>query len=175
MLHRLLIVIAFLPSALLAQTAEERIAALESRVRALEEKSKTPQPAPAAAKPKTGIPAGKLSLEKWSHTYAVGKFDEPGYNLGIKIANGYYKPIKLIDGTCIYRDALGEAVFSAALQKDVKIPAGGSVEIGGFYTFNRFEDGKFRLKNMDKSDVTAHLQIRRIVFSDNTIIEVERE
>ena len=162
------------------QQLEKRIESLEARVKALEAKqaaspiadTSTISPGSHSRVPATH--AGNLILDRWSHDFVPGEFGNHLYRLGIRIKNGYDKQIKLIDGHCIYWDALGEVVYSATLQKDVVMKPGAIKEIGGDYPINQFIANQKRMKDMRREDLTATLHIRKIVFEDNTILDLSK-
>jgi hypothetical protein len=77
--------------------------------------------------------------------------------------------IKLVEGTIVFADLLGEKLMAIQLPPDVKIPSGGTAPSEGEWTVNQFEANQQRLGILSHDDVKASLTLQKVVFSDNTI------
>lgn len=154
-------------------TLEERIIDLENRVKALEGMEKLENPTE-EAQTKLLVTDRKplIKLTSWSYTFRQGRIS-PHYEIEYTLKNEYSKPIKLIDGSIRFADLLGDQIYGIKITPDIKIePNGYYVEIGN-YDINRFMSDDFRMSKMEKEDIVVNLVIRRIVFSDNTILELD--
>jgi hypothetical protein len=91
------------------------------------------------------------------------------YDVSYTLANDSPKPIKLIDASVTFSDALGEQFYGIRLDKDVAVQPGKEQSFEGEYTRNQFEPQQARLATMNKADVVAKLIVRAIVFGDNAV------
>ena len=114
---------------------------------------------------------GGLALSEWTYTY---KRDSMGdyYVINYALKNNYDKNIKLVYGSINFKDSLGTVVFGIAITSGLKIPAGETVKHGGPYLFNQFVNGQLIMKDMDKRDIVTEVIIRKLVFDDNTVLEM---
>jgi hypothetical protein len=145
---------------------EEKIQKLEQRLEALEgEKG-----AISKIKPIQDEVQGQLTLGDWK--YLTTKDGHSFYyKITYELFNGFNKGIKLIDGTLRFEDLLGENLYGIKITPDLKIPAQEKVQDSGDYRINQFMNNQHRMMDMDPKDVVAKINIRKIVFEDNTIME----
>ena len=79
------------------------------------------------------------------------------------------KPIRMIDGSIIYRDVLGASIGSKAIDRDMKLaPRAEYVQEGdwGQFTFER-------ILGMERQDVVAFACTKAVVYDDGTSQEFE--
>ncbi|MDR2309788.1 MAG: hypothetical protein LBE54_02245 [Brucellaceae bacterium] len=74
------------------------------------------------------------------------------------------KPIKMIDASAGYKDALGGRIGSFALERDVAIAPGGSHTETGRWGQNTFE----RLLKLKPEEVTTSVCVRAVLYDDGT-------
>lgn len=111
----------------------------------------------------------QISLESWDYKYKKGSLDE-FYKINYSLKNEYDKTIKSIDGALYFQDLLGNLLYGIALTKDVSIP---SMDISTFsdnYLIDQFNKEHYKMKQADIKDVQTELNIKKIVFEDNTAI-----
>jgi len=151
---------------------EKRIQTLESKVAELEKLIKAnPQSKPITSTSKAKSNEPSLVLSDWGYSYEKGRTGG-SYNIKYSLINSYNKGIKLIDATIQFKDLLGERLYGIKVTPDLKLNSGQVIQDGGSYSVNRFMNEQMRMKNMAKEDVLATLKIRKIVFTDNTILEL---
>ena len=112
-----------------------------------------------------------LILKNWSYKLEKGRHSS-NYNIKYSLSNGYKKNIKLLDASIHFSDLLGEHLYGIKITPDLKIKVGELKADGGIYGINRFMNEQARMAKMDKKDIVAKLVIRKIVFDDNTILEL---
>jgi hypothetical protein len=152
-------------------TPEQRIAALEKRVAALEAAlaaSQRTSPAPTERIVTEGV--SPLSMASWSYRVVRGDYGSH-YEITLDLKNTGAKDIKLIEGGVIFKDLLGEKVYSIRITPDQKVAAGKNLVDKGTYRINQFIASENRMAQMKKEDIQATLAIRKLVFTDNTIAE----
>ena len=84
--------------------------------------------------------------------------------------SNYEKGIKLIDGAIVIKDLFGDTVGRFAISKNTKIRTDMTASFIYNYNFTSDDDCK-NLNNENLSDYKFGLDIRRIAFEDNTIVE----
>jgi hypothetical protein len=152
-------------------TSEQRIAALEKRVAALEAAlaaSQRTSPAPTERIVTEGV--SPLSMTTWSYRVVRGDYGSH-YEITLDLKNTGTKDIKLIEGGVVFKDLLGEKIYSIRITPDQKVAAGKSLVDKGRYDINQFIASQTRMAQMKKEDIQATLVIRKLVFTDNTIAE----
>ena len=77
------------------------------------------------------------------------------------------KPIKLIDGTLLFTDLLGERV-AIKLNPDVEYPAGRTASSSGEWDVSPLNPGEGRMATMDHKDIKATLLVQGVAFDDNS-------
>jgi hypothetical protein len=141
--------------------------------------------------PATGIPGGPpvtsdatsaegtdkgqvlLKLSRWSASYGEGQYSQYYYAISYTLVNNYNKPVKLINGSIGFFDLVGERIIGIKLERDVKIEPGKEASFRGNYGINQFINSEMRLKDLAPEDVRAQLEVKKIVFRDNTIIDLK--
>jgi hypothetical protein len=152
---------------------EQRVADLESKVDALE-KIVLHSSATRAESPDVKMIINEknalLTLTSWSYTLRKERISDY-YQIYYTLKNNYTQQIKLIDGSIRFTDLLGEQVYAIKIAPDVRIEAKGELIQSGTFGINQFIPGQTRMGKMQKDDIVATLNIQRIVFADNTILE----
>lgn len=137
----------------------------------------TDEEKPIFAKPDKKFPPsartneGGLTLSEWTYTYKRDSMSDY-YVINYALKNNYDKNIKLVYGSINFKDLLGKMVFGIAITSDLKIPSGETVKHGGPYLFNQFVNEQLIMKDMDKRDIVTEVVIRKLVFDDNTVLEM---
>lgn len=155
-------------------TSEQRLAELEKRVALLEAaltSSQRTTPAPTERVITEG--ASPLNLTTWSYRVVRGDYGSH-YEITLDLKNSGTKDIKLIEGGVIFKDLLGDKVYSIRLTPDQKVAAGKSLADKGSYRINQFIASENRMAQMKKEDIQATLVISKLVFTDNTIVEYDK-
>lgn len=104
-------------------------------------------------------------VEEWSIT----PFDADNNKLVTTIRFKTEKPIRMIDGSFGFEDALGERVGSAGMDRDVSIAPGGTYTQDGIWGPYTFE----RLLKLRKEEVKTFTCIRAILYEDGSKQEFE--
>lgn len=169
--------IAFLTTSPAAADAiSERLDALEKRVQALEAIVLHPaKPAAVIGTPGRVEEATQslLKLTGWSAAFKPCAFREHCYAISYTLLNEYNKPIKLLDASLKFYDLVGEKIYGIELAKDVKLAPGKEATFHGDYGVNEFLSEEMRLKDLAPTDVRAELDVGKLVFSDNTVLDLK--
>jgi hypothetical protein len=160
-------------------TLEQRVNELEKRIQAIENipavgialKLRSSLQADGAAEatpsPQTDAP---LELVSWQYQFRTGQNSYENRHLfSYILKNRSDKQIKLVEGTLVFTDLLGEKLMAIRLIPDVKCSSGGTASTSGQWEVNQFEPDQQRLAILSHDDVKAILTIQKVVFSDNTI------
>jgi len=152
------------------QELEKRLSAIESipqvaamlKLREAVNALPSPSPTPQADAP--------LEITQWGYKFQDAKYDfDKRHLIHYTLKNRTQRAIKLVDGSLIFRDLLGEKMLTIRLEQDAFYPAGGSYETEGAWDVNPIEPEQMRLQRMDHDDIKPELVIRRVVFDDNTV------
>jgi hypothetical protein len=165
------------PSPTATPTLEQRVSDLEKRLQTIEsipgialmlnlknstQANATPQPTPS---PQTNAP---LELVNWQYQYRPGKDEYQNRHVfSYVLKNRTEKAIKLVEGTIVFADLLGQMAIQ--LIPDVLVPAGNTDWCQGDWEVNHFEPNQQRLASLKHDDVKATLTVQKVVFSDNTV------
>lgn len=160
---------------------ETRIFELEKRIAALESQlAKLTSPTPATTQPEVaGVRAAKpgdvpLVLDDWDYKFVEGEFGQASYRITLRLRNAGEKQIKLVEASVQFTDLLDKSLYGITVSPDITIAPGKPQVEQGNYHINQFISAQSRMKDMKKADIKATLQVRRLVFSDNTVLQVER-
>ena len=181
-----LIGLLFTPAILLAEDAspaptpslEERVSDLEQRIQSIEHipvvafalkiRGSTEQNAATtpATTPQSGSP---LELVGWDYRFKEGRQSyENRHVFNYVLKNVAAKPIKLIHGTLLFTDLLGEKIVAIKLNPDVEYPAGQTVSTSGEWDVSPLNPGERRMATMNHNDIKATLLVQGVAFDDNT-------
>jgi hypothetical protein len=137
-----------------APSLEERVTDLEKRLYALESipavalalklRAQTNQTTEASPTPQGDA---ALEPESWSYQFKRGKYEyENRHVFTYSLKNLTEKGIKLVDGSIIFKDRLGEKIMTIKLLQDVRYPVGESQSATGGWSVNSFNPSEERLK-----------------------------
>ena len=87
-----------------------------------------------------------------------------------QITNNYEKKIKLVDATLIANDLLGDVIFRGKIFRDVYLASGSVDNVQGSYN-DIMTDQCRRIKSVEFPDIKYVLDVSKIAFEDNTVIE----
>ena len=87
-----------------------------------------------------------------------------------QITNNYEKKIKLVDATLIANDLLGDVIFRGKISRDVYLASGRVDNVEGSYN-DIMTDKCRRIKSVAFPDIKYFLDVSKIAFEDNTVIE----
>ncbi len=169
------------------ETTAERIDALEKRVRAPEAiigqqrtpANRIPGGPPAASRATSSAEAEDmgqmlLKLTKWSALIKEGQYSKSYYyTINYTLLNNYDKPVKQIDGSIRFFDLVGAHIIEIKLNPYVKIEPGKEASFGAYHKIDQSIDSEMRLKDLAPEDVHAQLEVKKIMFRDNTIIDLK--
>lgn len=169
------------PSASSTAKLETRIAELEKRVALLEAQLNAPTSRiPATTQPaiagvaQADAKTAPLVLDDWDFSSGQGDFGQAHYNITLKLRNAGTKAIKLIDASVRFTDLLDENLYGIKVSPDLSIAPAKTYVEKGQYGINQFINGQARMRAMKKADIKATLVVRRVVFTDNTVMQIER-
>jgi len=181
-----LIGLLFTPAILLAEDAspaptpslEEGVSDLEQRIQSIEHipvvafalkiRGSTEQNAATtpATTPQSGSP---LELVGWDYRFKEGQQSyENRHVFNYVLKNVAAKPIKLIHGTLLFTDLLGEKIVAIKLNPDVEYPAGQTVSTSGEWDVSPLNPSERRMATMNHNDIKATLLVQGVAFDDNT-------
>ena len=101
-----------------------------------------------------------LSVTDWS----IKPLDSETNELNWTVKSSASKPIRLIDGSVGFKDALGGSIASQAIDRDAHIPANGTYSESGRWGQFTFE----RLLKLRREDVTPFTCVRAVVYDDGS-------
>jgi len=167
MKYALLLVLCCMSQVYANDTLEQRIIQLEQDVTLLKQQietlSATVQKSPTIA------PAHlKIVLSRWYFRAEKVKFNTY-YALDIELTNHFDKGIKEIDARVRFSDLLGSLLYSVALGKQIQIAPGQSLVDKGTQANQRLITEQHPLKRLSERDVKAELNVRKIVFDDDSV------
>jgi hypothetical protein len=166
------------PSSSPTPSLEQRVSELEQKIQAIENipvvalalklrgsaeqnTTATPTPSPQADSP--------LELVSWEYKFKAGQYSYENRHLFTYVLKNLSdKPIKLVDGTLLFTDLLGEKLIAIKLDRDAKYPAGKITSTSGAWNVNTFGSSESRMTTISHDDVKATLLIRNVVFGDNS-------
>ncbi len=166
------------PSSSPTPLLEQRVSELEQKIQAIEsipvvalalklresaEQNTAATPTPT---PQTDAP---LELVSWQYQFKAGQYSYENRHLFTYVLKNLSdKPIKLVDGTLLFTDLLGEKLIAIKLDRDAKYPAGKTASNSGAWNVNTFDSSEGRMTTISHDDVKAMLFIRNVVFGDNS-------
>jgi hypothetical protein len=115
-----------------------------------------------------------LELLAWDFAVVKGDFGADYYEISYSMKNTTDKPIKLIDGGLHFSDLLGKHLYGIKIEPDLKIEPNETVKESGEYRINQFIAEQNRMKKMSREDIKAGLRISKVVFGDNTILDLDK-
>lgn len=101
-----------------------------------------------------------VSVTEW----AIEPLDGSTNLLTVTVRNDAPAPIRMIDGSVGFSDALGASIASYAIDRDASIPIGGTFTQEGRWGPYTFE----RLLKLRKDEVTAWTCVRAVLYEDGT-------
>lgn len=111
-----------------------------------------------------------LELVSWQYRYSPGKYEYQNRHVfSYVLKNRTEKAIKLVEGTIVFTDLLGEKLIAIRLIPDVVVPAENTDWCQGEWEVNQFEPNQQRMASLKHDDVKATLTIQKAVLSDTTI------
>jgi len=113
-----------------------------------------------------------LVLEDWDFHFHAASSYEYFYRITLRLRNTQNKQIKLVDASVAFSDLLDQHMYGIQIPPDLTIAPGQRHTESGDYPVNEYINEQVRMKDMKKADIKAHLTVRRVVFSDNTILQV---
>jgi len=157
---------------------EERVGDLEQRIQAVERipvvafalKLRGPTEQNTAATP-APTPQSDAPLELVSWEYRLKEAQqsyEYRHVFTYLLKNVSEKPIKLIHGTLLFTDLLGEKIVAIKLNPDVEYPAGQTASTSGEWDVSPLNPGEKRMATMNHNDIKATLLIQGVAFDDNS-------
>ena len=166
------------PSPAPTPSLEERVSDLEQRIQSIEHipvvafalkiRGSTEQNAATtpATTPQSDSP---LELVGWDYRFKEGQQSyENRHVFNYVLKNVAAKPIKLIHGTLLFTDLLGEKIVAIKLNPDVAYPSGQTVSTGGEWDVSPLNPSERRMATMNHNDIKATLLIKGVAFDDNT-------
>lgn len=151
---------------------ERRVAGIESQLAKLSAASEAVPPRGEGLVTSDGA-GSPLVLDDWDYRFCTGDHGQYYYSISVKLRNASPKTIKLIDASICFFDLLDRFVYGIKVSPDVAIAPGDTHTGAGDYDVNQFISEQMRMKDMQKADIRARLDVKNIVFSDNTILNLE--
>jgi hypothetical protein len=109
----------------------------------------------------------------WAYSFHDGEYLwDKAHVISYTLYNRTAKAIKLVEGGIIFRDLLGHEILKIKLSQDEHCPPHQSTKVDGTWNVSSIGE-EYRLKDMAHDDIKPELQIRRVVFDDNTIWNAE--
>jgi hypothetical protein len=114
-----------------------------------------------------------LVLDDWDYQFFKGTLSQYFYAITLTLRNTETKQIKLVDASVAFSDLLDQHMYAIKISPDQTIAPGQRHTVLGDYPVNEFISDQLRMKDLKKADIKARLTVRRVVFSDNTVLEVK--
>ena len=148
-------------------TLEQRIIQLEQEVTLLKQQIEILN---ATVQKNQSVAPSHLNivLSRWYFRAEKVKFNTY-YALDIELTNHFDKGIKEIDARVRFSDLLGSLLYSVALGKQIQIAPGQSLVDKGTQANQRLITEQHPLKRLSERDVKAELNVRKIVFDDDSV------
>jgi hypothetical protein len=157
---------------------EERVSILEQEIQSIEHipvvalalglRGSTEQNTAATPAP-TPQPDSPLQLVSWEYRFKEGQQSyQSRHVFTYVLKNVSQKPIKLIHGTLLFTDLLGEKIISIKLNPDVEYPPGQAASSSGEWEVSSLNLGEGRMATMNHNDINATLLIQGVAFDDNS-------
>jgi len=166
------------PSPAPTPSLEERVSDLEQRIQSIEHipvvafalKLRGPTEQNAAPTPATTPQSDSpLELVGWEYRFKEGQQSyENRHVFTYVLKNVSEKPIKLIHGSLLFTDLLGEKIVAIKLNPDVEYPSGQTASTSGEWDVSPLNPGEKRMATMNHNDIKATLLIQGVAFDDNT-------
>jgi hypothetical protein len=109
-----------------------------------------------------------IILSRWYFRAEKVKFNTY-YALDIELTNNFDKGIKEIDARVKFSDLFGGLLYSVALGKQIQIAAGQTLVDKGTQANQRLIAEQHPLKRLNERDIKAELNVRKIVFDDDSV------
>jgi len=97
-----------------------------------------------------------------------------GYHIFTTLENGYPKDIKLLDASITFADMFGDEMLTIELTREKHLPRGASAEHRGRYSAWSPTGKGNRMAHMKQENIVATLRVKKIMFTDNTVLEFWR-
>lgn len=141
---------------------EQEMGVLKQQVEILDEIVQKNQTTPAANL--------HLVVSRWYFRDEKVKFSTY-YALDIELKNNFAKGIKEIDANVRFIDLLGGLLYTVRLGKQLSLPPGQTLIDKGTQANQRLITEQHPLKRLSERDVKVDLNVRKIVFDDDSIWE----
>lgn len=115
---------------------------------------------PVFGAPKCSGKLDLLSVTNWS----IEAVDSTTNKLTVSITNESDKPVRMVDGSVGFIDALDKEIGRYEIDRDAEIPAGGQFEESGNWGRFTFE----RLLTLRSDEVTAFACVSALLYDDGT-------
>lgn len=145
-----------------ADTVTTRLNTLEQRVTHLE----------ALAAARQNQATELVTLTRWSAAFKQDQLSK-SYQIAYTLKNHCGKAIKIINGTLDFYGPDGKQVYRVPLSGDASIEADGQATLSGLYYINPTRPEELKLRDLPHNQVSTRVQLRRIVFRDNTVLPLE--
>ena len=174
-------------AAIAQEATAERLDALEKRVRALEAiigQQPTPTNRILGDPPAAGRAASPaetedkrqmlLELTKWSASIKEEAYPLSYFTINYTLLNNYDNAVKQVDGSIKFFDLAGAKIteMKIRLDRQAKIEPGKEASFKGFCGFHQPIDSEARLKGLAPEDVRTELEVKKIMFVDNTVMDL---
>lgn len=144
------------------ETLEQRVLKLEQEVASLKQHFNTLTQASSV----TSM-TQKVTLVRWYFRTVQIKYNTY-YAIDIELKNSFDKDIAEIDARIDFKDSLGDHFYSITITPELDIPAGQIVVDEGKEENQRLVGKTHQMRNTN--NIQTELVVRRIVFTDNTIL-----
>ncbi len=145
-----------------ADTTAARLDALEQRVARLE----------ALAAAEANQATALITLVRWSAAFKQDDLSK-SYRISYTLKSHCDKPIKLVEGNLDFYAPDGKRIFSIPLVREAPLDASAEATFAGTYFINPARPEEVRLRDLPPTEISTRLQLRRIVFRDNTVLPLE--
>jgi len=118
----------------------------------------------------TKINKSKLSIELKQLNCFEDSIGFKKITIRYVITNNYKKKVKLVDATIIAKDLLDDEIFRGKISRDVYLDSEKSDTIGGTYD-DLIYNHCGKIKAVEFPDIKYVLDVSKIAFEDNTVLE----
>lgn len=149
----------------LAQSVDDRIAALEMRVAQLEARLNALDASPArtVAGP-AAVGGGPINVRVVEKFFTDGRVQD-FIRLVLEFSSALGQPVRSFDGVAIFRNATGQEIFRLGVTADLELDPGESGRWRGGIGFNPEIEGHVRLRDIPQHELSVEFRLGGVTYT----------
>jgi hypothetical protein len=109
--------------------------------------------------------ADVLTVHDWSVEVGPDRMGMTVATVNIELENVAEQPVRMIDGTVLFEDALGGYIANITIERDLQIPPGGTAS----WTAEYGGTGLDRVPNLRRDEITVDACVESVLYEDGTV------